>query len=171
MNDVRITTIDALQPKAREGTTIVCIQTDAGVTGYGPAGRTAGPVARGVIHALDHARLPQLGLIGKDPLAIGVHHHNMFYAYRQRARHMQVLSAIDIALWDLAGKLLGQPVHRLLGGPFRTELPLYSHCGGGDQFDRVAWRDRAQELTGGERGFRAFKVDIHHPLTSRCSSR
>ena len=163
-SDVRITAIDAQQPKTREGTTLVRIQTDAGVTGYGPAGRTSGPAARAAIELLHGPRLPHLGLVGKDPLAIGVHHHNMFYAYRQRARYMQVLSAIDIALWDLAGKLLGQPVHKLLGGPFRDELPLYSHCGGGDYFDKAAWRDRAQELTGGPLGFRAFKVDIHHAL-------
>src|SRR5438105_15828729 len=97
-------------------------------------------------------------------MAIAVHHHNMFYAYRQRARSMQVLSAIDIALWDLAGKLLGQPVHRLLGGPFRDELPLYSHSTGDRPFDKDRWRDRAAELTGGALGFRAFKVDIHHAL-------
>src|SRR5437867_3142585 len=162
--DVKITAIDAQQPKTREGTTLVRVQTDAGVTGYGPCGRTSGPAARAAIAALEGPRLPHLGLIGKDPLAIQVHHHNMFYAYRQRARSMQVLSAIDIALWDLAGKLLGQPVHRLLGGPFRDEIPLYSHCGGGDFFDRAAWRDRAQELTGGGKGFNAFKVDIHHAL-------
>ncbi|HZR00883.1 MAG TPA: mandelate racemase/muconate lactonizing enzyme family protein [Chloroflexota bacterium] len=162
--DVRITAIDAQQPKAPEGTTLVRVQTDAGIAGYGPCGRTSGPAARAAIELLHGPRLPHLGLIGKDPLAIGVHHHNMFYAYRQRARYMQVLSAIDIALWDLAGKLLGQPVHRLLGGPFRDELPLYSHCGGGDYFDKAAWRDRAQELTSSPLGFRAFKVDVHHAL-------
>jgi galactonate dehydratase len=134
------------------------------VTGYGPAGRTSGPGARAAIAALEGPRLPHLGLIGKDPLAIGVHHHNMFYAYRQRARYMQVLSAIDIALWDLAGKLLGQPVHRLLGGPFRTELSLYSHASGDKPFDKGRWRERAKELTDTPLGFRAFKVDIHHPL-------
>jgi L-alanine-DL-glutamate epimerase-like enolase superfamily enzyme len=163
-SDVKITGIDALQPRAREGTTLVRVRTDAGVTGYGPCGRTSGPAAREAIAALEGPRLPHLGLIGKDPLAIGVHHHNMFYAYRQRARSMQVLSAIDVALWDLAGKLLGQPVHRLLGGPFRDELPLYSHSTGDGPFDRGRWRDRAQELTGGPSGFQAFKVDVHHAL-------
>jgi galactonate dehydratase len=163
-SDVRITAIEALQPKAGEGTTLVRVRTDAGVTGYGPCGRTSGPAARAAIAALEGPRLPHLGLIGKDPLAIGVHHHNMFYAYRQRARSMQVFSAIDVALWDLAGKLLGQPVHRLLGGPFRDELPLYSHATGDRPFDPVRWRDRAQELTGGPLGFRAFKVDVHHAL-------
>jgi len=162
--EVKITAIEALQPKAPEGTTLVRVRTDAGVTGYGPCGRTSGPAARAAIAALEGPRLPHLGLVGKDPRAIGVHHHNMFYAYRQRARSMQLLSAIDIALWDVAGKLLGQPVHRLLGGPFRDELPLYSHSGGDDPFDRSRWRDRAQELVGGRLGFRAFKVDVHHAL-------
>ena len=45
---------------------------------------------------------------------------------------MQVLSGIDMALWDLAGKLLGQPVHQLLGGRFRDDIALYSHCPQGD---------------------------------------
>jgi galactonate dehydratase len=105
-----------------------------------------------------------LGLIGKDPLAIEVHFHNMFYAYPQRGRVTRVLSGIDIALWDLAGKLLGQPVSKLLGGNFRDEIKLYSHCGGGDMLDKAAWRDRVDKLTGDGRGFTAFKVDIHHVL-------
>jgi L-alanine-DL-glutamate epimerase-like enolase superfamily enzyme len=163
-SSVRITAIDAQQTQAREGTTLVRVMTDAGVVGYGPAGRTSGPAARAAIAALEGPRLPHLGLIGKDPLAIAVHHHNMFYAYRQRARYMQVLSAIDVALWDLAGKLLGQPVHRLLGGPFRDEIPLYSHATGDNPFDKARWRDRARELTDTPSGFRAFKVDIHHAL-------
>jgi len=163
-SSVKITAIEALQPKAGEGTTLVRVRTDAGVTGYGPCGRTSGPAARAAIAALEGPRLPHLGQIGKDPRAIAVHHHNMFYAYRQRARSMQVLSAIDIALWDLTGKLLGEPVHRLLGGPFRDELPLYSHSTGDNPFDKGRWRDRAQELTAGPLGFRAFKVDVHHAL-------
>jgi galactonate dehydratase len=143
--------------------TLIKVETDAGLVGYGPCGGS-GPLARDVIATLHEGRLPHLGLIGKDPLAIQVHHHNMFYAYPQRGRQTKVLSGIDIALWDLAGKILGQPVSKLLGGTFRDEIQLYSHCPGGDQFDKAAWRDRAQRLTGDGKGFRAFKVDIHHPL-------
>jgi galactonate dehydratase len=143
--------------------TLIKVETDAGQVGYGPCGGS-GPFARDVIATLHEGRLPHLGLIGKDPLAIQVHHHNMFYAYPQRGRQVGVLSGIDIALWDLAGKILNQPVSKLLGGTFRDEIQLYSHCTGGDYFDKAEWRDRAQALTGDGKGFRAFKVDIHHPL-------
>ena len=69
-----------------------------------------------------------------------------------------------MALWDLAGKALGQPVSRLLGGNFREEILLYSHCAGGDFLSRDEWRDRAARLKAEPRGFTAYKVDIHHAL-------
>ena len=159
-SQIQITAIKAMQVGRR---TLIKVETDAGITGYGPCGGS-GPFARDVIAGLENGRLPHLGLIGKDPLAIQVHHHNMFYAYPQRGRQVRVLSGIDIALWDLAGKILNQPVSKLLGGNFRDEIQLYSHCTGGDYFDKTAWRDRTQMLTGDGKGFRAFKVDIHHPL-------
>src|SRR5262249_59429702 len=40
------------------------------------------------------------------------------------------LAAIDIALWDLKGRLLGQPIYKLLGGAWRTRLPFYASLGG-----------------------------------------
>jgi L-alanine-DL-glutamate epimerase-like enolase superfamily enzyme len=40
------------------------------------------------------------------------------------------LAAVDIALWDLKGKLLGQPIYKLLGGAWRTGLPFYASIGG-----------------------------------------
>jgi L-alanine-DL-glutamate epimerase-like enolase superfamily enzyme len=77
---------------------------------------------------------------------------------------MKVSSGIDMALWDLAGKILNQPVSKLLGGNFRDEILLYSHCTGGDYQSKEQWRDRAQQLKADPRGFTAFKVDIHHAL-------
>ena len=160
---IKITRLTAMATKRL---TLIRIDTDAGITGYGPCGGN-GPFARNVIAGLEGGRLPHLGLLGKDPLAIQVHFHNLFYAYPQRGRQVRVLSGIDIALWDLAGKILGQPVSKLLGGNFRDEIPLYSHCSGGDFFSKEAWRDRAQQLKSDPRGFKAFKVDIHHPLGVR----
>ena len=159
---VAITAIKAMQTTNRSGT-LIKIETDAGICGYGPC-HAPGPVARSVIDTLHHGRLPHLGLIGKDPLDIEVHFHNMFYAYPQRGRQTRVLSGIDIALWDLAGKILNQPVAKLLGGSFRDEIPLYSHWGVRDPLNREAWLEGAQALKEDPHGFKAFKIDIHHVL-------
>jgi galactonate dehydratase len=158
---VKITAIKALELKTRG--TLIRIDTDAGISGYGECAGT-GAYARYAIATLEGPRLPHLGLIGKDPLAIRVHFHNMFYAYAQRGRQMKVYSGIDMALWDLAGKILNQPVSKLLGGNFRDEVELYSHCSGGDFQSKSEWRDRAAGLKADPHGFRAFKVDIHHAL-------
>lgn len=159
-DQVKITAIKAMQTTT--GTRIK-IETDAGICGYGPCGG-GGAFARAVIAGLEGPRLPHLGLIGKDPLSIGVHYHNMFYAYPQRGRVVGVLSGIDIALWDLAGKILGMPVSKLLGGNFRDEIQLYSHCGGGDFLSKSEWHDRAQKMLNNPLGFKAYKIDIHHAL-------
>lgn len=159
--DTKITAIKAMQLQERG--TLIKIETDSGISGYGEC-HGSGALAREVIASLEGPRLPHLGLIGKDPLAIQVHFHNMFYAYPQRGRAVRVLSGIDIALWDLAGKLLNQPVCKLLGGNFRERIRLYSHCGGGDFLSKAEWHDRAQELKADPHGFTAFKVDIHHVL-------
>ena len=86
-------------------------------------------------------------LIGRDPFAIE-HLNDLMWRATQRvgsAGHADVArSAVDLALWDLKGKLLGQPVYRLIGGPSRHAIPLYAT---GDDID---W---AQEL-----GFERFKL-------------
>ena len=134
----KITRIQALQLK--DGRTLIRVDTDGGLSGYGEC-NTAGPAARSGIAAYNGAgRRPKLALIGKDPLAIQVHFHNMFYAYPQRRREIKVLSGIDMALWDLAGKILHQPVSKLLGGNFRDEILLYSHATGGDYLSKEQWR-------------------------------
>jgi galactonate dehydratase len=161
---VKISDIRAM--RLDDGFCLVRIDTDAGVSGYGECGDNDGNLVRAImeLHAKGGGRLPHLKLIGKDPLPIGVHHHNMFHAFPQRRPHMQVLSGIDMALWDLAGKLLGQPVSTLLGGRFRDEIELYSHCPQGDFTDAAAWPDRVAELKADPHGFKAFKVDIHSCL-------
>jgi L-alanine-DL-glutamate epimerase-like enolase superfamily enzyme len=162
-----LTTItDIVAMRLESGFCLIRVDTDAGISGYGECGDLDGTHARATIdtHAKAGGRLPHLGLIGKDPLAIRVHHHNMFHIFPQRRREMQVLSGIDMALWDLAGKLLSQPVHQLLGGRFRDDIALYSHCPQGDFTDAGAWADRAAELKADPHGFTAFKVDIHSCL-------
>jgi L-alanine-DL-glutamate epimerase-like enolase superfamily enzyme len=160
---VKITSVKAARFK---GAGLIKIETDAGITGYGPFSG-AGSEARSAIAYLERGGV---GLVGEDPLSIDVHFHNMFYAHPQRSRPIRILSGIDIALWDLAGKILQQPVSKLLGGNFRDELELYSHCYSGnprpraDILSKEAWRVEAETLKSDRRGFKTFKVDIHHAL-------
>ena len=67
-------------------------------------------------------------LIGMDALAYEVLWDAMKLSDRhsRAGQYMMALSAVDIALWDLRGKLLGQPVYQLLGGPVRTQVPVYA---------------------------------------------
>ena len=160
---IKITDIKAMQTSVG---TIIKIETDAGFRGYGPTSGS-GPFVRSVINQFksETGSSAGLSLIGKDPLAIKVHHHNMFYAFPQRMRQMQVLSGIDIALWDLAGNILEQPVSKLLGGNFRNEIPLYSHCPhSGNFWSKEDWLKRAQQLKNNKWGFKAYKIDLNDAM-------
>ncbi len=68
-------------------------------------------------------------LIGEDPLRTDAL-WQMIYArlrdHGQKGVVIQGLSGIDIALWDIKGKHFGAPVHRLMGGPLRTEVQAYA---------------------------------------------
>jgi len=75
-------------------------------------------------------------LIGADPLQTRVLQDRLFHEHIKvgpEGAYAAALAAIDIALWDLAGKALGQPVWRLLGGAWRRELPFYASIGGNGQ--------------------------------------
>src|SRR5215472_2887495 len=120
LNRVKITGIRAMAIQNIAGNCLIRIDTDSGLTGYGEAGAT-GPMARARI-----ATMRPL-LVGKDPLTIEVHFHNMTSLMHTYMAHIPTISGIDIALWDLAGKIIGAPVCTLLGGPFRESIPMYSH--------------------------------------------
>ena len=78
-------------------------------------------------------------LVGQDPLRI---EHHWQYLYRSMhfrgAAIMGALSAIDIALWDIAGKHFGVPVYELLGGKTRNKARVYYHVLGETVADLVA---------------------------------
>lgn len=68
-------------------------------------------------------------LVGKDPLDVEVHWTRMHQSLLARSGRLvsTAISGIDIALWDLKGKILGQPVYRLLGGAHATRLRVYAN--------------------------------------------
>ena len=84
--------------------------------------------------------------------------------------NIPIISGIDIALWDLAGRILNQPVNVLLGGPFRDAIKLYSHGIGVNLLDKTSCRDWAQRVRAMPEGFTAFKCNID-PLFGTSSGR
>ena len=132
---MKITAIKALVCNARmRNWVFVKIETDQdGLVGWGEA--TLEWHTRSVVGALeDLATL----LIGEDPGRI---EHLWQMMFRQHFWHSSgivratAMSGIDIALWDIAGKLLNVPCHRLWGGPVRDYIRLYCHLGGGRMED------------------------------------
>jgi L-alanine-DL-glutamate epimerase-like enolase superfamily enzyme len=95
---------------------LIRIETDAGIVGYGEAGLPSA-AARERIAMM----LPQL--IGQDPLAIERHFYIMSATQYSFMANIPTVSGIDIALWDLAGKITGLPIYRLIGGPVRKYIP------------------------------------------------
>lgn len=101
---------------------LVKVETDEGLVGWGESGLSSREKA--VAGAIDHFRE---FLIGKDPTRIGAIWQEIYRGqYFEGGRVLTAaLSAIDIALWDIAGKALDVPIHRLLGGKQRDRLECF----------------------------------------------
>jgi galactonate dehydratase len=160
---VKITDIKAMQIRSIAGNCLVKVTTDAGLVGYGEAG-VSGPMAR--------ARIAQFRqhLVGQDPLSIERHFHNLTTLMHPYMANIPTISGIDIALWDLAGKITGQPVNVLLGGPFRDSIRLYSHGMGLNMLDPGSCKEWAARIKAAPEGFTAFKNNID-PLFGTPSGR
>lgn len=104
----------------------VKVFTDEGIDGIGESG------AWGFLNASAEAvETFKTYLIGKDPLEIEHHWQYMYRCFHFRgAAIMGAISAIDIALWDIAGKYFHVPVYQLLGGKCRNKIRTYYHVGG-----------------------------------------
>ncbi len=111
-------------------------------------------------------------LIGEDPTRIE-HLYQKLYRqsfWRVGVIGLSAISGIEQALWDIQGKLLNQPVYKLLGGAVRERVRMYTHLGGGDMRavyetqrspDPQAFVERALEVVA--RGYTAVKVLITPP--------
>jgi L-alanine-DL-glutamate epimerase-like enolase superfamily enzyme len=129
---------------------LIRVETDAGLVGYGEAGLPS---------AAARARVDMMApqLIGQDPLAIERHFYMMSTTQYSFMANIPTVSGVDIALWDLAGKITGYPVYRLLGGPIRKNIPVYSHGGPADMLDKAQCKAWADEVKAAPQGFKAFK--------------
>ncbi|GAA3742401.1 galactonate dehydratase [Spinactinospora alkalitolerans] len=127
------------------------IETDDGVVGWGePVVEGRAATVRTAVHEL--AEL----LIGKDPMRIEDHWQVMTKGsfYRGGPVLSSAVAGLDQALWDIAGKALGVPVHVLLGGPVRDRVRAYTWVGG-DEPAHIGEAVAAQV----EAGFTAVKMN------------
>ena len=106
-------------------------------------------------------------LVGRDPLQIDT----IFTGLGNRTdgsahQLMRAVSGIEMALWDLAGKVLEVPTWKLLGGKFRDRVRVYDHAGPRNMLDKVACADWAAEVKGAKSGFTCHKFGIQaDPMT------
>jgi L-alanine-DL-glutamate epimerase-like enolase superfamily enzyme len=137
-------------------TLLIKITTDDGHVGWGETLASVAPqVASQIIQTL---LTPQL--IGQDPLAIDVLWTAMYRSMRDRGHltgfFIDALAGCDTALWDLRGRLLGQPVFTLMGGPYTTRIRAYASGVQGATPD-----ERAASARGFvDQGFTAIKLHL-----------
>ena len=133
------------------------VHTDDGIEGIGYAGFTSALMMKALRETLD-ALAGQT--IGSDPMmieAIGARLLTLGGGGSPSGLVTRAVSAIDVALWDIRGKALGQPVYRLLGG-FADRVPAYASGHLWRTYDLDMLAKTGPELV--ERGFRAMKFRL-----------
>lgn len=148
---LRITRLETVLVKPRW--LFLKVHTDEGIIGLGE------PVVEGRARTVA-AAVEEIApyLVGKDPRNVA-HHWQAIYRhafYRGGPVLTSALSGVEQALWDIKGKLLGVPVHELLGGPTRDRVRVYAHVG-----SRAATLKEKQAL-----GFTAFKTSVKNATRS-----
>ena len=150
---------------------IVRIDTNQGITGWGEGKNAAGSSGTyaGLVTLINKEFAPRL--IGKDPRDISVIWDSLYNGVRahhattrghampdmaRRGQTIAAISAIDIALWDIAGKSMKAPVWRLLGGRKSPALPAYASGGWADA------KTIGEQLSGyvKQGGFKAVKMRV-----------
>ena len=133
---------------------VVTVTTDEGVEGHAMAraqgGASGAPIAEHIV------RTAKPLVVGENPLDRERIWRKLFALDRGIYAPIFVTSALDVAIWDIAGKIMGQPIHRVLGG-YRDRIAGYAssaHLGSIDEY----LSDARKSL---ERGFRGYKI---HPF-------
>src|SRR6266851_4829883 len=146
--------------------TLVKVVSDDGEFGIAEAYGSPGVGERDQVNSL------KAWLVGKDPLEIdklytlmGEHTKDLSGTRTDGSAHglMRAVSGIEMALWDLAGKLLGVPTTTLLGGKFRDRVRVYDHATPRDMLDKASCREWAQKVKSHPSGFTAHKFGFRHP--------
>ena len=145
---------------------LVDVETDTGLTGTGMTAITEEEVVGAIVNDIASP-----ALIGADPMRNEQVWDKLYWLMAPRGQSgyaSHAMAAIDLALWDIKGKALGQPCWRLLGGA-RSEVPVYATFGFAF-FERDELAAAAKSWV--ERGFKRLKMTVgHHGLQRRDEPR
>ena len=122
---IKTNIFSSMHKNAKRNWLIVRIQTDEGLEGIGEASMlSSDPVVAALLN-----EWAENYLIGKDPLAGQVHWTRLHQDNQGRGGRLfsTALSGVDIALWDLKGKILDIPIYQMLGGPYQRQLRVYAN--------------------------------------------
>ena len=106
---------------------IVEVETDAGIAGWGEC---FGPGTVALANRAIVEQVIQPMVLGMDPLdrdPIWHRVYNLLRDHGQKGMPLQALSGVDIALWDIAGRVAGLPLHTLIGGAHRESVSVYGY--------------------------------------------
>jgi galactonate dehydratase len=143
----------------------VKIYTDQGITGLGEGSVTSKEAT--VAAAIEeHKRY----LVGKDPTDIEMHWQAMYRWPRWRGGPIlnSAISAVEIALWDILGQALGQPIWKLIGGKARERVQMYVHAGGRtpQEYAQTWLHAKEEGWTGCKAEFITTQGDVIDPVRS-----
>jgi galactonate dehydratase len=146
------------------GRLLVCVKTDEGYIGYGESGEDS---RWGIGISLVENWSKQF-IVGSDPMETKKILTKIWLAMKHFGRNgitMGTLSAIDFALLDLKGKIMGVPVYELLGGKFRDKIRMYCDTGSPKSDDPESHIDIVREAL--RMGFNAIKFDLDKAFIAR----
>jgi galactonate dehydratase len=186
---MKITAVETIRLPDRPNLLLAQVHTDEGLIGLGETSRGAAAV-EAQIHDLVAPYL-----LGKDPLTIQLHNRQLMSSYlgfASSSTEIRAASVIDIALWDIFGQAMNQPICQLLGGKSRERIRAYNTCAGynyntrtvarrsvtssepapgseGPYDDQVAFVHRADELAQSllAEGYTAMKIWPFDPFAER----
>jgi len=143
----------------RHETCLVRIEDDTGKIGWGEGQAPVSP--RTVASIVEELLRPML--LGHHPVDMEYLWYRMYSAMRERGHatgfYVDALAGVDLALYDLVGKRLGLPAHRLLGGRYRDRIRVYAGIGGGDaEVVANSAREHVENF-----GYGALKLHVHAP--------